>query len=69
MRMRTIREAHKEIKVNDPGSGIGLTTLYRLVSDGTIPSVRVGTKYLIDLDKLEDYFNGDPAPAGEVRCG
>lgn len=67
MRMRTIREAHKDLKASDPNSGLGLTTLYRLVSEGTIPSVRVGKKYLIDLDKLEDYLKGGPAPAGEVR--
>lgn len=67
--MRTIREAHREIKALDPRSGLGLSTLYRLVSDGTVPSVRVGTKYLIDLDKLETYLNGAPTPASEVRYG
>lgn len=67
MRMRTIREAHKELKASDPNSALGLTTLYRLVSEGTIPSVPVGKKYLIDLDKLEEYLMGSPAPAGEVR--
>ena len=63
MRIRTIREAHKELRAADPNSNLGLGTLYRLVSDGVIPSTRVGKRYLIDLDKLSDYLNGP----GEVR--
>ena len=58
MRMRSIREAHKEIKAADPQSGIGLAALYRLVSDGVIPYTPVGKKYLIDMDRLEEYLGG-----------
>ena len=58
MRMRTVREAHKELKAADPNSGIGLTGLYRLVSEGMIPSTRIGKKILIDMDKLEVYLSG-----------
>lgn len=54
--MRSIREAHREIKAADPQSGIGLAALYRLVADGVIPSVPVGKKYLIDMDRLEEYL-------------
>lgn len=64
MRMRTVREAHKELRANDPKSGLGLTTLYRLVAEGTIPSVRVGKKNLIDLDRLEGYLSGNAAVSG-----
>lgn len=56
--MRSIREAHKEIKAADPQSGIGLAALYRLVSDGVIPCTPVGKKYLIDMDRLEEYLCG-----------
>lgn len=56
MRMRSIREAHKEIKATDPQSGIGLAALYRLVDEGIIPCVPVGKKYLIDMDRLEEYL-------------
>lgn len=58
MRMRTVREAHKELRAADPKCGLGLTGLYKLVSDGVVPSVRVGQKYLLDLDYLEDYLSG-----------
>lgn len=61
MRMRTVREAHKELRAADPKCGLGLTGLYRMVADGTIPSVRVGQKYLLDLDYLEGYLSGKPA--------
>jgi len=57
--MRTIRGAHKEIRAADPNSAVGLTTLYRLVADGVIPSVPVGKgKIMIDMDLLEDYLSG-----------
>ena len=58
MRMRSVREAYREIKAADPNSGICLTTLYRLVADGTIPFTPMGRKYLIDLDRLEEYLSG-----------
>ena len=58
MRMRTIREAHKELRATDPKSNLGLSALYRLVSEGVIPSTRVGKRYLIDLDRLSDFLNG-----------
>lgn len=58
MRMRTIREACKDLKASDPQSAVGETTLRRLVNEGAIPSVRVGAKYLIDMDKLEEYLSG-----------
>ena len=56
MRMRSIREAYKEIKAADPQTGIGLAALYRLVADGVSPCTPVGKKYLIDMDRLEEYL-------------
>jgi len=65
MRMRTVREAHREIKATDPNSGLTLSALYNLVAQGIIPAVKVGERrYLIDLDKLGDYLDGGT----EVRC-
>ena len=64
MRMRTVREAHKELRAADPKCSLGLSGLYKMVSEGTVPSVRVGQKYLLDLDTLEDYLSGKiPAEA------
>lgn len=59
MRMRTIRGAHREIHAADPNSAIGLTTLYRMVADGAIPSVPIGKgKIMVDMDILEEYLSG-----------
>lgn len=62
MRIRTVRGAYKELKAADPHSAIGLTTLYRLVSEGAIPSTSIGKgKIMIDMDQLETFLSGKPA--------
>ena len=45
-----------------------------MVLDGTVPSVMVGKKYLVDVDKLEAYLGGGgtaqaPASAPEPAQG
>lgn len=59
MRIRTINEAVKELKKEDPGCNIGYNTLRNLIIQGTLPEVRSGTKYLIDLDKVKEVFAGE----------
>ena len=54
--MRTIRTAIKEIVKTDPNSGITKHALRTLVTTGRIPSVKIGTKYLIDLNVVGEYF-------------
>lgn len=56
-RMRTIKEAIKEIKQEDPHSCITEHALRRFILDGTVPSVRAGGKYLINIDKLNEYLS------------
>lgn len=59
MRMRTIREAHRELRAADPQCSLGLAALYKLVDAGAIPSVRAGkNRVLIDLDRLDMYLSG-----------
>ena len=68
MRMRTIREAHDALLAADPGCCLTMTALRRKVVSGEVPSVRAGTKYLVDLDKLEQaLFAPEGATAGVVR--
>ena len=61
-RIRTITSAYNEIKADDPGTGITLRAIRRAVSDGDIPSRRIGAgkgwKYLVDLDEVVTYFCG-----------
>lgn len=62
MRMRTIREAHRELRRGDPWCSLGLAALYGLVEAGAIPSVRTGkNRVLIDLDRLISYLSGEEA--------
>ena len=51
-RMRTIPKAYKEIKELDANSDLTLCALHRMVNDGKISIVKVGTKRLINLDLL-----------------
>lgn len=60
MRMRTLKEAHAALLESDPGCCLTMTALRRKVVSGEVPSVRVGQKYLVDLDRLESaLFGGD----------
>lgn len=56
MRIRTISQAHREIKDADPETAITEYRIRQLVVDGVIPSTKSGAKYLIDMDKLQEYF-------------
>lgn len=58
MRMRTIDQAAAWLQENDPETALTKTALRRLVVTGQLPSVRVGQKYLISLETLEDYLAG-----------
>ena len=55
-RMRTIDQAAAWLQENDPGTAFTKTALRRLVVSGKLPSVKVGQKYLINLDTMEDYL-------------
>ena len=57
-RMRTIDQAAAWLQENDPDTAFTKTALRRLVVSGKLPSVRVGQKFLINLDTMEDYLLG-----------
>ena len=59
MRLRTIDETAAMLRAQDPKSALTKTALRRMVVTGQLPSVTVGAKYLIDVDRLEhDLFAG-----------
>lgn len=63
MRMRTVDQAAAWLHEQDPETALTKTALRRLVVTGQLPSVRVGQKYLISLETLEDYLAGSvPLP-------
>ncbi len=57
-RMRTIEQAAAWLRESDPETAFTKTALRRLVVTGQFPSVRIGHKYLLSLDVLEDYLRG-----------
>lgn len=57
-RMRTIDQAAAWLQDNDPSTAFTKTALRRLVVSGKLPSVRIGQKYLVDLNTLEVYLRG-----------
>lgn len=57
MRLRTIGTAYREIVENDPDTAISQWFIRKLVTEGAIPSEKSGNKYIIDLDKLEEYLD------------
>ena len=58
--MRTIDEAAAFMRRTDP---------HTAVTSGQIPSVRVGTKYLIDLGVLDEFFGGQTAKEQTIQSG
>ena len=64
MRMRTIEQAADYVREHDPGTALTRTAIRRKV----IPSTRCGKKYLLDLDRLEEFlFTPPPFHSAEIR--
>ncbi len=57
MRVRTIKNAYREIREQDPNTCITEWFLRQLITGGAIPSIRAGTKWLVDLDVIEEYIS------------
>jgi excisionase family DNA binding protein len=55
-RMRTINQAVDELKREDPGCALTKNALRQMVLKKRIPSVMVGSKYLVNLDTIRAYF-------------
>lgn len=66
-KMRTINEAYKAIKAEDPETAITPHAIRRLILKGSIPCVRAGNKYLIDLDGLKEYLKNPLEETGPAH--
>lgn len=55
-RMRTINQAFDYIHDRDDKTALTKNALRKMVVKGNIPSVRIGNRYLIDLDALDVFF-------------
>lgn len=56
--MRTLKQAVNELKAADPCSAVSYNTLYIWVRSGILPSVKAGSRYLIDMDVLTSFLKG-----------
>lgn len=61
VRMRTIGEAIAAIREADPQTAFTQTALRRMIKAGEILSVKVGCKYLVNLDTLFNYLSNPAA--------
>ena len=55
---RTINEAAAWFKENDPNTALTPTAIRTLLRTGKVPSARIGKKYLVSIEALEEYLNG-----------
>ncbi len=55
-RMRTVDQTVSYFKEKDPLTAVNPTMLRRLINQGTIKHVNVGSKKLINLDWLEEWL-------------
>ena len=58
-RMRSIKDTAKYFRENDPNTEITEFTLRKMISEGTIPAIKTGNKYLINLDAVLERFGAD----------
>jgi hypothetical protein len=56
--MRSIREVAQYFKDNDPDTQITEKTIRTMIANESIPYIKTGVKYLLNLDLLLDMFNG-----------
>ena len=57
-RMRGIEQAYRALKEADPETELTQTGFRRLVTTGQIESVKVGRKYLVNIDRLQEFLSG-----------
>jgi hypothetical protein len=56
IKVRTLSDALGYLKSLDADTAISANAIRMLVVSGTIPSVKAGKKYLINVDTLVNYF-------------
>ncbi|MBQ6208038.1 MAG: hypothetical protein IJK52_13265 [Oscillospiraceae bacterium] len=74
-RMRTIKQAMEHVRSVDPETALTEYALRRMVTSKVIPSTRIGTKYLLSLDILDEFLKSaedvptvpEAPPIGGIR--
>ena len=55
-RIRTIEQVYEEIKKSDPQSCVTMRGLRRILNENRVPSVKIGTKTWLNIDRMFDYL-------------
>ncbi len=66
-RMRTIKEAHQELKQLDPNTAVTEYYIKQLVLSGQIPFVMAGRKRLLNFDALLSYLENPAQNSNQER--
>ena len=56
---RTIKEAAAWFREQDPGTALTMTAIRTLITSGKVPSAKIGKKYLVSLEALQAYLDGE----------
>lgn len=65
LHMRTIKEAAAYFKGFDAQTCLTETAIRTLIRKGEIPHTRVGKKYLLSIESLEEYLRGKQCEEAE----
>ena len=68
-KMRTISEAMKWLRESDPETAFTENALRQMIVAGQFPSVRIGKKYLVNLEVLSDFLRGSTPVETEAVPG
>ena len=68
-RIRTIKQAFDELIHADPSTAMTEFRIRQLILSGAIPSFKAGTRYMIDMDNLEEYLTNPPSIQHEEPHG
>ena len=60
--MRTINQAIALIKAQDKDSCLTKNALRQFIINNQLPACRIGKKYLINMEVLEDFLQGNIMP-------
>ena len=75
-RLRTINEAVRDLKQQDPETSMTPYFIRRMIVDGQVPTIMAGKKYLVDLDRLLAFLDrkldqeaaAQSHPSGVIRA-
>lgn len=67
IRVRTIPEAVRELKAEDPRTPITEWAIRQLVKQGKLPRIQIGNKALINMDILEQFLSDNCVTAPPMR--